>query len=239
MLLQTLQFFDNDWCNNPNLISRYMRGLGNVIPPKPRYSVIWDVSKVLAYLSTLFPLESLSLKMLTLKLTALIALSSAPRAQALASLNLDCMQVMDSKVVFHFNNLLKTSKQGKSFTLELKHFENEKLCVMHTLLKYVEKTSNIRKSRQLLVSYCSYMSVTSSTIARWLKEILNLSGINTQTFKAHSYRSAATSAAFSKGCSLKDILKTADWSSSKNFYKFYYRESAKEVNFSDAVLNSV
>ena len=216
-----------------------MRGLGNVIPPKPRYSVIWDVSKVLVYLSTLFPLESLSLKMLTLKLTALIALSSAPRAQALASLNLDCMQVMDSKVVFHFNNLLKTSKQGKSFTLELKHFANEKLCVMHTLLKYVEKTSNIRKSRQLLVSYCSYMSVTTSTIARWLKEILNLSGINTQTFKAHSYRSAATSAAFSKGCSLKDILKMADWSSSKNFYKFYYRESAKEVYFSDAVLNSV
>ena len=57
MLLQTLQFFDNDWCNNPNLISRYMRGLGNVIPPKPRYSVIWDVSKVLVYLSTLFSIR--------------------------------------------------------------------------------------------------------------------------------------------------------------------------------------
>ena len=83
------------------------------------------------------------------------------------------------------------------------------------------------------------MSVTTSTIARWLKEILNLSGINTQTFKAHSYRPAATSAAFSKGCSLKNNLKTADWSSSKIFYKFYYRESAKEVSFSDAVLNSV
>ena len=108
MLLQTLLFFNNDWCSNPGLISRFMKGLFNVNPPRPRYRCTWDVSKVLTYLSSLVPLDSLSMKMLTLKLTALIALSTAPRAQTLVSMNLDYMNVMESKVVFHFKDLLKS-----------------------------------------------------------------------------------------------------------------------------------
>lgn len=238
MLLQTLRFFNNDWCINPLFISRFMKGLFNFVPPKPRYTFTWDVSLVLNYLSSLFPLEKLSLRLLTLKLTALIALSSAPRAQTLMSLNLDCMYVMDNKVVFHFKDLLKTSKQGKSFVLELRHFDTESLCVMHTLLKYIDRTKCHRKSSQLLISYCSYKPVSSSTIARWLKTVLSDSGIDINQYKAHSFRSAATSAALSQGCSLNEILKTADWSSAKNFYKFYFRDTVpKNVTFSDAVMS--
>lgn len=237
MLLQTLQFFDNVWCANPSLIARFMKGLFYSVPPKPKYTFTWDVSVVLNYLSSLFPLETLSLRLLTLKLTALIALSSAPRAQTLMLLNLDCMTVLDKKVVFGFKDLLKTSKQGKSFILELCHFDNEKLCVMHTLTHYIDRTKNHRISSQLLISYCSFKPVTSSTIARWLKTVLFESGIDINQYKAHSFRSAATSAAFSHGCSLSEILKTADWSSAKNFYKFYFRGmDPKNVSFSDAVL---
>ena len=71
MLLQTLNLFVNEWCANPNFISRFMKGLFSKLLPKPRYSgFIWDVSVVLKYLSTLFPLDKLSLKLLTLKVTA-------------------------------------------------------------------------------------------------------------------------------------------------------------------------
>lgn len=156
MLLQTSQFFDNVWCANPLLIARFMKGLFYSIPPKPKYVFTWDVSVVLNYLSTLFPLETLSLRLLTLKLRALISLCSAPRAQTLKLLNLDCMTVMDKKVVFSFKDLLKTSKQGKSFVLELCHFDNEKLCVMHTLTHYIDRTKTYRNSSQLLISYCSF-----------------------------------------------------------------------------------
>lgn len=194
---------------------------------------------MLKYLSSLFPLENLSLKLLTLKLTALIALSTAPRAQTLVSLNLDCMTIMDSKIVFYFKNLLKTSKQGKSYILELCHYENENLCVMHTLLHYLDRTKCHRKSQQLLLSYCTFKPVCSSTIARWLKSVLNDSGSNIEQYKAHSFRSAAVSAAFSRGCSLELILKTADWSSAKNFKKFYFRETEpRNINFTEAILNS-
>ena len=76
---------------------------------------------------------------------------------------------------------------------------------MHTLLFYLEKLKDKRKSRQLFVSFCSFNAVGTSTVARWLKTVLHLSGIDTSVFKAHSFRGASASAAFNKGCSVQQI----------------------------------
>ena len=43
------------------------------------------------------------------------------------------------------------------------------------------------------------------------------------TFKGHSTRSAATSAARNKSVSVMDIMKVADWSNSNTFTKFCYK----------------
>lgn len=236
MLLQTLKLLGNSWCDNPLFISRFMKGVFNQIPPRPKYKFTWDVSKVLNLLRTLFPLCELSLKTLTLKVVALIALSSAPRAQTLVSMNIDSMKIYDNCITFVFENLLKTSRPNSSYCLNLYHFVEEELCVMHTLLYYLDRTKDVRKSRSVFVSYCSYNSVTSSTIARWLKEVLQLSGVDVSVFKAHSYRGVAASAAFNRGCSVSEILKTADWSSVKNFKKYYLREVAStNKSFADSV----
>ena len=55
---------------------------------------------------------------------------------------------------------------------------------------------DLRKSQYVLVSYCTNSRVTNNTVARWLKEVLRLSGIDISVFKAHSFRGAAASAAF-------------------------------------------
>ena len=60
----------NHWCDSPRFIPRFMKGLFNSIPPVPRYVWSWAVSYVVEYLKTLFPLESLDLKTLTLTLKA-------------------------------------------------------------------------------------------------------------------------------------------------------------------------
>lgn len=239
MLLQTLPFFGNTWCSNVFLITKFMKGIFNICPALPRYRFTWDVSTVLKFLRTLYPLNKLSMKMLTLKVSALIALSCAPRAQTLVSLNLEYMKTSNNKVYFVFPNHLKTTNKHNNYQLVLEHFHDEKLCVMHTVLFYVQCTEALRKANNLLVSYVTYKSVTTSTVARWLREVLQLSGIDIGIFKAHSFRSAATSAAYNKGCSVVDILKTADWKSDKNFYKFYYRTvEEKAVSFNDAVFGS-
>ena len=56
--------------------------------PLPRYSSTWDVSVLTKYLGTLFPLNSLSLKQLTLKTVSLCALCSAGRPQTLGALSI-------------------------------------------------------------------------------------------------------------------------------------------------------
>lgn len=161
---------------------------------------------MLDYLKSLFPLCDLSLKMLTLKVVALLALSAAPRAQTLVSLHIDSMKSYEGRVSFVFHDLLKTSRPNQNFQQNLYHIGDEKICPMYTLLYYLEKTVNLRKSQYVLVSYCTYSRVTTSTVARWLKEVLRLSGIDISVFKTHSFRGAAASAAFLSGCSLKEIL---------------------------------
>ena len=86
----------------------------------------------------------------------------------------------------------------------------------------------------------SFKSVSMKTVARWLKEVLQNSGIDTSFFKAHSFRGAAASAAFCRGCSLNEILKTGDWFSVRNFRRYYLRqgpEIEKSNSFAYSVLS--
>ena len=174
--------------------------------------------------------------MLLFKLISLIALSIAPRAQSICALRTDLMSVRKDYVRFVFENILKTSKQGGAYTVYFKHYDREPLCVMHTLLHYIKVTEKLRSSEKLIISHKTFKPVTTSTVARWLREVLCLSGIDVETFKAHSFRGAVASAALRGGCSLRDVLNTADWSSAKNFHKFYFREVANK-SFTEAVLD--
>ena len=47
--------------------SRFMKGIFHLRPPQPIYTKTWNVSKVLSYLKSFGPNDSLSLKQLTLK----------------------------------------------------------------------------------------------------------------------------------------------------------------------------
>ena len=92
---QTLASIGFGNLTNSALIARFMKGIFNLRPPLPRYTFTWDVGKVINFLSTLDPLGELSLKMLTLKCSALLALSTAQRAQTLVNLEIEDMLVND------------------------------------------------------------------------------------------------------------------------------------------------
>lgn len=218
-----------------------MRGVFIDNPPRPRYISTWDVSLVLDFLKKLEPLRELSLKLLTYKLVALLALSTAARAQTLISLSIDSFKENDNSVIFSCGDRLKNSKPGVDFNLHIRKYSDKTLCPVRTLKYYLRKTSK-RKDRQLLVSYVTLKAVSTSTVARWLKTVLRLAGIDIETFKAHSFRGASASAAFSAGCSMKNILEIANWNSAKNFKKFYLREvptSNTCVNYSNMFVTSM
>lgn len=169
--------------------------------------------------------------MLTLKTVALVALATAPRAQTLLAMNLDNMLVERKAVVFLISDVLKTSRVGNFFSLRIEHFDDEALCAMHTLLHYIQITKKVRLSRYIFVSFVTFRWITSSTIARWLKLVLELSGKDSGIFKAHSFRGATASVAYNRGCALQTILKTANWKTDKNFKKFYSRHLLQKKRY--------
>ena len=61
-------------------VSALLAGIYNKRPPQPRYTFIWDVDTLLRYLKSLPGDQSLSDRLLTFKLTSLLALTSAGRA---------------------------------------------------------------------------------------------------------------------------------------------------------------
>jgi len=75
-----------------------LKGVFQSRPPNPKYAEVWDIQVVLAYLATLHPVESLTLKELTLKLVMLLLLVSGQRGQTYTHLlDINHMFVSDDK----------------------------------------------------------------------------------------------------------------------------------------------
>ena len=87
-ITQTLSVSGNFSFHQNPLMVRFMKGAFFNNRPKPKYTSTWDVSLVFNYLKSLYPLEKLDLKNLTMKLASLIALTTAQRVQTLISLTL-------------------------------------------------------------------------------------------------------------------------------------------------------
>ena len=62
-----------------------------------------------------------------------------------------------------------------------------------------------------------------------MKSTLAQAGIDTTKFKAHSSRSASSSAAYEAGVALPDIMEAADWSTVSTFTNFIVSQCAKAV----------
>lgn len=208
-------------------ICSLMTGVFNLRPTKPRFTFIWDVQVVIDHLNTLSNNEGLSIKILSHKLAMLLALTSASRGSEVCYLNMDHMVRSQDSYVFTLDKLTKTRKKGSSPPdIEFKNFSNNsKLCVVNTIDCYIRRTKEWRtgdKHTQLLLSTLRpHHAVVPSTVAGWIKSVLNDAGINTNLFSAHSTRSASTSKAKLMGLSTADILKRGSWSGKTTWQKHY------------------
>ena len=226
------------------MVSRLLKGVFHERPPQPRYSSTWDVSKVTTYLVSLGQNEQMSLQDITFKITMLLALTRPSRSVDLVNLDIRFRQFSPEGVTFHPTKLAKQSRQNKKITeFFFPAFkDNALLCPVQTLKDYESRTlanrADDEKQAQLLIATIQpYKAVSSSTVARWIKTVLAKAGIDTDIFKAHSVRSAATSAAADAGVTTTDILSAADWSSESIFQKFYYKPQ-KNNTFGKAVLST-
>ena len=227
----------------PLLVLQLLKGMLNMRPPKPRYTHTWDVHLVTKYLDCLGETKLLPLKLLSIKLAMLFALSCPERASSLAKLDLQHCRVTPEGLSF---TLVSPRKRGSPDQLPRAFFasfpHNERLCPVGTLRHYLKATRNLRpvfpssKPDPLFVSYVKpHNPITAPTLSRWLRTVLKNAGIDTNIFKAHSVRGASTTAAVNSNVPLDDVMKMADWSCVSTFQKFYYKPIFK-ANYAHSVL---
>ena len=83
-----------------------MKGINNERPPEPRYCNTWDVSIALKFVRSLGENQSLSDKNITLKLSLLLAITSAHRGAELKKLKVSLMNLHEEFVDFSLEGKL-------------------------------------------------------------------------------------------------------------------------------------
>lgn len=208
------------------LISRFMKGIFNSRPSLPKYTQTWDVNIVITYIKQMPENKELTLLQLSQKLSLLLMLLSAQRCQTIHLINIDNISIQDTKMMIYIVNVVKQTKPGKHIApLEFNKHDNEKLCVISTMVEYLNRTSILRGQEKSLFISCvkPFKKVTKSTLARWVKQILEKAGIDIKIYGTHSCRSAASTKAALAGVPIDKVMKTAGWSSALTFYKFYFK----------------
>jgi len=226
------------------LMKQFMAGAFNAKPPQPRYTDTWDVDQVLQYLRRIGANAQLTDKQLTLKLAMLMSLTNVTRAQELQCLNPQLMEDHGNSIKFHVAKLTKTKRPSKphlSFTVR-EYPDEGNLDVVRCLRIYLARTESwridaLRREQLFLALVKPHGPVAPSTISRWLRELMQWSGVDTTKFKGHSVRGAATSKVWNAGMSVAQILEKANWSRANTFWRFYGREVPDKDQFQRALLN--
>ncbi|XP_023310884.1 uncharacterized protein LOC111691783 [Anoplophora glabripennis] len=224
------------------LIRRFLKGVYRLRPTKPRYNTTWNPQIVINYIDSLGPDETLPTLILTKKLATLLALATGHRIQTLYLIKVDNIIFDGEGVCIYITDQVKNSKNNAPQPFfKVPYFTGKpNLCVVSTLISYLEKTSEWRPQSEdylFITAKDPYKRASKDTISRWIKQTLNAAGINTQIFSAYSTRHASTSAAARNGVSWDVIRKTAGWTkTSKVFAKFYNRPVVEDNNFAKSVL---
>lgn len=209
-------------------------------PLRVKYFTYWPVKDLLNSLSLLHPYSILSLKDLTIKTLALVALTSSDRGQTIQLMDIENCSISENKISFViFNKLKHTRKVLKPKVIVCPSSDNPSLNVCAYVKEYMARTLPYRnldmsddKNRftRLFISWRTKKPVTRQTLARWLKCSLSQAGINTEQFSAHSFRGASLSTAYKSGANINQIIEAGCWTNTGTFFKHYCApENTSEV----------
>ncbi len=225
-------------------VIQFLRSARRMNPPHLCTVSPWDLPTVLRALKGLpyEPLQSSSLRVLSLKTTLLLALASVKRVGDLQALSVNpvCLEFgpNDSKVVLkprlgYVPKVLSTPFRAQVITLSA-FFPptgslESLLCPVRSLRIYIERSASYRKSEQLFVGFGNRAKggpFMKQRISRWLVDVITLayssSGLQCPIgVRAHSTRDIASFWAWSSGVSISDICEAAGWSLPSTFARFY------------------
>ena len=187
----------------------------------------------------MYALDKLILKVLSFKLVVLLAITSGQRCQTLPNLDISSMKKTEKYYLYQFKNHMKQNRPGHIVTsFYVPKYCEQELCTYRTLENYPERTLPVRAVEHiaLLLSYVKPFSpVGSSTVGRWIKNLLERSGVDTSVFKAHS-TGGASARKGNQTVRIDAVLKHTDWSTKSTFRKFYNKPFVDIDSFQNADL---
>ena len=109
------------------------------------------------------------------------------------------------KVTYFVPELLKQSRPGHHLDpMVLLRYPDQEICVASHLEQYIEKTKDLRKDQNLLISLVKpHKRIKTSTICRWCVTVLKNASVGITVFGSHSTRLASTGHCKKKGISMK------------------------------------
>ncbi|XP_024888222.1 uncharacterized protein LOC112465081 [Temnothorax curvispinosus] len=224
-------------------IKGFFKGVAKLKPPRAKYDCTWDPKIVLEYLGKLNSNDDLTLDELSKKLVTLLALVTSHRMQTLTLIDIRNIMQNEDKYEIKISENIKISKPGKvQPNLIIPVFEsNSSICPAIALTTYLKRTKALRggKNKLFVAIKKPHKAVGSQTLSRWIKSVLNNSGLDTSKFSAYSTRHASTSATERSGINVDLILKAAGWTKkSKSFARFYNRPVIPDnKSYALAILN--
>lgn len=221
------------------VIKRFFKGIFKLRPPGPKYESTWDPKLVLDYFKDLLNVD-LSLKILGKKVLTLLALVSGQRIQTLSLIDIRNIVVKKDRLEIKIPDRIKTSKPGKKQPILIlpPYKENLNICLADTLLYYLKKTETLRKDiKALFISFRKpFKKVSTQTLGRWVKDMLQECGLDTNMFSAYSTTHASTSAAKRKRVNIDIIRNSAGWTEKSAFATFYDRPIVQDrVTYGQAI----
>jgi len=129
-------------------------------------------------------------------------------------------------VVLHLISLEKQARAGhvRGYLRIPSFSEDPELCPVRALTTYYNKVLPIRgDDKFFFVSFVTpYKSVTSRTLARWLKTVLESASVDTSVWDPHALRSASSAHHRNRNLDLGQICRLADWSLTSGVFKKFY-----------------
>ena len=232
-------------------VVRFLKGVFNSRPPKKTLVPDWDLPLVLDVLSAppFEPMGAAPVKLVTLKFTFLLAVTTARRVSDLSKLSIgDHCRVQKGRITFLPTSLAKADDPSH-FQQEvvIRTFKEKKLCPIRSLKWYLRKTEGMRQRDPMVLLRClnaPFDPPSTQTISRWLVNLIKMAydvypHLPRGNIRAHSTRAMAPNWAHFKGATKHSILQAADWRRENTFIKYYARD-LKETGlfFGSAVLSA-
>lgn len=212
------------------LVTRMVKGIGNLIAKPKAILDTWDPMPVIKQLESWGDIKDLDWGRLTRRTMALFLLSTGQRLQTLVKLRRDDIRWEVNGCTITYSSRLKTNNPAKNpLIIRFGKFMNPNLCVMSHLKTYIDDPRCQDADPYLWVTISQLKKAAPSTISNYVKDTLVEGGVDT-SFPARTCRHASNSAAKRAGVSIEKILESAGWASENTFTAFYDRPLRPKEN---------